>query len=185
MTRAVHPQTTQNHPRVPVLTVLTVLTVRVARRRRGRRRVLGGLAVQPGLPDRVASPRMAPVNDHENWFEDTPAEQLRQDQCLMADVLRLGGPAMTAIAQDGLNQPQDKLRALADRQYWEKTPLAAAYDKDRQSASKELDALNALWDKWKKPLDGLETPAASPSPASTGRRARRVTGRRTSTARRG
>ncbi len=120
--------------------------------------VLGGLAVQPGLPDRVASPRMAPVNDHENWFEDTPAEQLRQDQCLMADVLRLGGPAMTAIAQDGLNRPQDKLRALADRQYWEKTPLAAAYDKDRQSASKELDALNALWDKWKKPLDGLETP---------------------------
>ncbi|WP_371674439.1 RICIN domain-containing protein [Streptomyces sp. NBC_00289] len=77
----------------------------------------------------------------------------------MADVLRLGGPAMATTAQDGLNQPADKLHALADRQYWEKTPLATAYTADRDAAGKELDALHALRDTWKKPLDGLTNPA--------------------------
>lgn len=76
----------------------------------------------------------------------------------MSDVLRLGGPVMAATAQDGLNQPPDKLRELADRDYWEDTPLAAAYTKDRDNADTELDALNSRRDNWKKPLDGLETP---------------------------
>ncbi|WP_312846089.1 ricin-type beta-trefoil lectin domain protein [Streptomyces sp. WAC05374] len=76
----------------------------------------------------------------------------------MADVLRLGGPSMAATAQDGLNQPQDKLHELANRKHWENTPLAQAYKTDREVASKELDALSALRDGWKKPLEGLETP---------------------------
>ncbi|MEU2157601.1 ricin-type beta-trefoil lectin domain protein [Streptomyces sp. NPDC019396] len=76
----------------------------------------------------------------------------------MAEVLRLGGPSMATTAQDGLNQPQDRLHELANRQHWEDTPLAQAYKKDRDAASKELDALNAVRDTWKKPLDGLETP---------------------------
>nr|WP_234439906.1 RICIN domain-containing protein [Streptomyces bicolor] len=101
----------------------------------------------------------APVADSYPWFEDTPAEQLRQDQCLMADVLRLGGPAMAATAQDGLNQSADKLHALADRQHWENTPLATAYKSDRDAAGKELDALNALRDNWAKPLAGMTNPA--------------------------
>ncbi|RSN08075.1 virulence factor [Streptomyces sp. WAC 01325] len=77
----------------------------------------------------------------------------------MADVLRLGGPAMAATAQNGLNQPADKLHTLADRERWESTPLATAYKSDRDTASKEMDALNALRDGWKKPLDGLANPA--------------------------
>ncbi|MER5890652.1 RICIN domain-containing protein, partial [Streptomyces sp. NPDC001941] len=76
----------------------------------------------------------------------------------MSDVLRLGGPAMSATAQDGLNQPQDKLHALADREYWEETPLATAYTGDKNAALNELDALDALRGTWKKPLDGLSTP---------------------------
>ncbi|MEU9010542.1 RICIN domain-containing protein [Streptomyces sp. NPDC048479] len=76
----------------------------------------------------------------------------------MADVLRLGGPTMATTAQGGLNQPQDKLHELANRQHWEDTPLAQAYKKDKDAASKELDALHALRDTWKKPLDGLEAP---------------------------
>ncbi|MFF3323559.1 ricin-type beta-trefoil lectin domain protein [Streptomyces sp. NPDC002889] len=120
--------------------------------------VLGGLAVQPGALDQFAGQRMAPVGDDYDWYTDTAAEQLRQDQCLMADVLRLGGPSMATTAQDGLNQPQDKLHELANRQHWQDTPLAQAYKKDRDAASKELDALNAVRDTWKKPLDGLETP---------------------------
>ncbi|MCZ4511129.1 RICIN domain-containing protein [Streptomyces sp. ActVer] len=77
----------------------------------------------------------------------------------MADVLRLGGPSMATTAQDGLNQSPAQLRALAERVYWQNTPLAQAYDKDRDAAGTELNALRALRDGWKKPLDGLTTPA--------------------------
>ncbi|WP_433455638.1 RICIN domain-containing protein [Streptomyces sp. CA-142005] len=77
----------------------------------------------------------------------------------MTDVLRLGGPSMSATAQDGLKQPADKLHVLADRKSWEKTPLAVAYQKDRDAASKQMDDLAAQRDGWKKPLDGLVTPA--------------------------
>ncbi|MFC9678375.1 ricin-type beta-trefoil lectin domain protein [Streptomyces sp. NPDC056948] len=76
----------------------------------------------------------------------------------MADVLRLGGPSMAATAQDGLNQSPDKLHVLADRDHWEETQLAVAYQRDRDAASKELDAAYALRNEWAKPLDGLETP---------------------------
>ncbi|MFE0382944.1 RICIN domain-containing protein [Streptomyces bungoensis] len=76
----------------------------------------------------------------------------------MADVLRLGGPSMAATAQDGLNQPAEKLHVLADRQHWQQTPLSVAYQKDRDAASKEMDDLSAQRAQWGKPLDGLATP---------------------------
>ncbi|MEU9802553.1 ricin-type beta-trefoil lectin domain protein [Streptomyces sp. NPDC051000] len=77
----------------------------------------------------------------------------------MADVLRLGGPAMAATAQDGLGRPADALHALADRKHWQDTPLSQAYAKDRATADKQLADINALRDGWKKPLAGLTTPA--------------------------
>ncbi|MFF7888247.1 RICIN domain-containing protein [Streptomyces sp. NPDC020794] len=119
--------------------------------------VLGGLAVQPDLLGRGAD--ADPAAASYDWNVDTAAEQLRQDQCLMADVLRLGGPSMATTAQDGLNQPADKLHTLADRKSWEKTPLATAYQTDRDAAGKELDALHALRGGWRKPLEGLTNPA--------------------------
>ncbi len=64
------------------------------------------------------------------------------DQCLMADVLRLGGPAMAQTAQDGLNLPADKLHVLADRQFWQQTPLATAYQKDREAGDQQLKDLH-------------------------------------------
>ncbi|WP_425584718.1 RICIN domain-containing protein [Streptomyces vastus] len=121
--------------------------------------VLFGLAIRPDLLDRLAGAGAAPAGDSYDWHEDTAAEQLRQDQCLMADVLRLGGLSMAATAQDGLNQTPDKLHALADREHWENTPLAQAYQKDRDAAGKELGALHALRNGWQKPLGGLTTPA--------------------------
>lgn len=60
--------------------------------------VLGGLAVQPGLLDRDTGQRADPAADSYDWLYDTSAEQWRQDQCLMTDVLRLGGPSMTQTA---------------------------------------------------------------------------------------
>lgn len=119
--------------------------------------VLGGLAVQPDLLGRGAD--TDPAAASYDWNVDTAAEQLRQDQCLMADVLRLGGPSMATTAQDGLNQPADKLHTLADRKNWERTPLATAYQTDRDAAGKELDALHALRDGWRKPVVGLTNPA--------------------------
>ncbi|WP_307781836.1 RICIN domain-containing protein [Streptomyces sp. MBT65] len=116
--------------------------------------VLAGLAVQPG----AAPARSEPASDSYPWYEDTTGEQLRQDQCLMADVLRLGGTSMAATAQDGLNQTPEKLRVAADRKNWEKTPLAVAYEADKTAASKESAALSALQASWKKPLAGLATP---------------------------
>ncbi|MGW1804633.1 RICIN domain-containing protein [Streptomyces sp. NPDC002078] len=117
--------------------------------------VLAGLAIQPG-----SSPLHAdPASDSYPWYQDTAAEQLRQDQCLMTDVLRLGGPSMAATAQGGLNQSADKLHVLANRDHWDQTPLAVAYQQDRDAADKQEKDLAAQRDAWKKPLDGLSTPA--------------------------
>ncbi|MFF4448767.1 ricin-type beta-trefoil lectin domain protein [Streptomyces sp. NPDC001502] len=120
--------------------------------------VLAGLAVHPAVLDRSNALRAAAAGSSEDWLNDTAAEQWRQDQCLMADVLRLGGPAMAQVAQDGLSQPQDKLHVLADRKRWEQTPLAAAYQKDKDAASSAMTAISSLRDTWKKPLEGLTTP---------------------------
>ncbi|MFF4018365.1 RICIN domain-containing protein [Streptomyces sp. NPDC001843] len=126
--------------------------------------VVAGLAVQPGS---VRS-NTEPVDDSYNWYQDTAAEQLRQDQCLMAEVLRLGGPSMAATAKDGLNQPPDKLHVLANRQHWEQTPLATAFETDKDEARKEIDALSALEDGWDKPLAGLDPPAGYLWPSDGG-----------------
>ncbi|WP_435972325.1 polymorphic toxin type 27 domain-containing protein [Streptomyces sp. Qhu_M48] len=115
-----------------------------------------------GVSADYTAPPIQPAADYD-WFEDTAAEQLRQDQCLMSDVLRLGGPGMAATAKDGLNQTPERLRELADRDYWKNTPLAAAYESDRAAALAELDRLNALHDSWK--ITGLETPGGFASVA--------------------
>ncbi|MET9725992.1 nucleic acid/nucleotide deaminase domain-containing protein [Streptomyces zaomyceticus] len=115
-----------------------------------------------GVSTDYTPPRIEPAADYD-WYEDTPAEQLRQDQCLMSDVLRLGGPTMAGTAQDGLNQSPERLRQLADRKYWESTPLATAYKTDRDAALVELNRLNTLHDSWK--ITGLTTPGGFASVA--------------------
>ncbi|GAA4067606.1 RICIN domain-containing protein [Streptomyces shaanxiensis] len=121
--------------------------------------LLAGIAAGSGPVVQPSAQDASPAGDSYSWYEDTAAEQLRQDQCLMTDVLRLGGTAMATTAQDALNQPQDKLRTLADREHWQQTPLATAYQKDRDQAARELDAINALRDTWHTPVEGLTTPA--------------------------
>ncbi|MEV6663371.1 RICIN domain-containing protein [Streptomyces nigra] len=123
--------------------------------------LLTGLAVSPDLLTRPTNSLddAAPVAGSSPWFDDTAAEQLRQDQCLMGDVLRLGGPAMAGTAQDALNRPAEELHTLADRKYWENTPLATAFKSDRATADKALQDLAAQRDTWKKPLEGLTNPA--------------------------
>jgi len=120
--------------------------------------VLCGIAAGPGLTDRLDLAASSASDRRDDWYEDTADEQLRQDQCLMAEVLRLGGPTMAGIAQDGLNQTPDKLHTLANQEHWTDTPLAQAYKTDREAFSKELDALNARQEAWKKPVSGLPYP---------------------------
>ncbi|MCX4409039.1 RICIN domain-containing protein [Streptomyces sp. NBC_01764] len=121
--------------------------------------LLAGMAVSSGPVVSTTGRDAAPASDSYPWYEDTAAEQLRQDQCLMADVLRLGGTSMATTAQDALNQPQATLHTLADRAHWQQTPLATAYDKDRDLSTGELTAINTLRDTWKVPVEGLTTPA--------------------------
>jgi hypothetical protein len=119
--------------------------------------VLATVAGHPELPERRTVDGGL-VADSYDGFDGAAAEQLRQDQCLLTGALRLGGPAMFGTAQDGLNQTPDKLHTAADRAYWNTTPLSTAFDKDKDAADKEGDALGAYVDEWKKPLAGLSTP---------------------------
>ena len=121
--------------------------------------LLAGIAVGSGQVLPTGGQDATPASDSYPWYDDTAAEQLRQDQCLMTDVLRLGGTYMATTAQNALNQPQDTLHTLADRAHWEQTPLSTAYQKDRDFSTRELNQINALRDTWMVPLKGLTTPA--------------------------
>ncbi|WP_030321165.1 RICIN domain-containing protein [Streptomyces sp. NRRL B-3229] len=106
--------------------------------------LIGSVAVQPDLISRYAADDMAPVadaGDSYDGFDAKAAEQLRQDQCLLGEALRMGGPGMFGVAQDGLNQTPDKLHTAANRSYWETTPLSTAFEQDRDAANKEGSAL--------------------------------------------
>ncbi|MBV2353803.1 hypothetical protein KUM39_05410 [Streptomyces sp. J2-1] len=70
------------------------------------------MAVPPELATRLAGAHASERPD--DWYEDTADEQLRFDQCLMADALRLGGPGMYTFAQNALNQPSGKLHELGN-----------------------------------------------------------------------
>lgn len=138
--------------RHPLLTPLITSTTALA--------VLAGLSAQLDLLDRFGrDASTAPVADSYDGLDIKATEQLLQDQCVMAGVLRMGGPAMYGTAQDALNQTPDKLHAAADQEYWNSTPLSRAYDLDRQAADKEGEALNARLREWQKPLLNLETPS--------------------------
>ncbi|GAA4001231.1 hypothetical protein GCM10022384_55190 [Streptomyces marokkonensis] len=82
----------------------------------------GLLGPEPASDNRL--PATAAIADSYDGFDTEAVEQLRRDQCLMADVLRLGGPAMSTLAQNGLNQSPEQLHVTANSEYWTDTPLA-------------------------------------------------------------
>ncbi|WP_239158311.1 ricin-type beta-trefoil lectin domain protein [Streptomyces sp. SID13726] len=128
--------------------------------------LLGGIAVQPDLLGRYAADDMASVadtGDSYDGFDAKAAEQLRQDQCLLGETLRMGGPAMFGVAQNGLNQTPDKLHTAANREYWETTPLSTAFQQDKDAADKEG---TALYDHIRDfEISGLPTPSGFQSKA--------------------
>ncbi|MGQ4414171.1 RICIN domain-containing protein [Streptomyces sp. SAS_269] len=76
----------------------------------------------------------------------------------MAGVARLGGPTMSGIARDALNQAPDALHAAANREYWNDTPLSKAFEQDRTLLDKDSEARGKRQEAWKAPLSGLATP---------------------------
>ncbi|MFK0117144.1 hypothetical protein [Streptomyces sp. NPDC090994] len=109
--------------------------------------MLAGL-LGPESPAAGRLPDSGLVADSYDGFDAEAAEQLRQDQCLMADALRVGGSEMSALAQAGLNQSPEQLRVTANREYWTDTPLAAAYVKDRELIDQEMATLDPRLEAW-------------------------------------
>ncbi|GAA4087454.1 hypothetical protein GCM10022233_83080 [Streptomyces shaanxiensis] len=94
----------------------------------------------------------------DDWYETTPDEQLRFDQCLMHDALRLGASGMYTFAQNALNQTPEKLRELATLDGAFDGPLRQAHEKDKTDWKAIWERLHARRDAWEKPLDGLTNP---------------------------
>ncbi|MFF4035194.1 HNH/ENDO VII family nuclease [Streptomyces sviceus] len=122
--------------------------------------MLATLAVRPDLAGLLAGDATTRSSDRrDDWFETTSDEQLRFDQCLMADAVRLGGPGMYGLAQDALNQTPAKLRELANMDGGGfDGPLLQAHEKDESAWKANWERLYAKRNAWEKPLDGLATP---------------------------
>ncbi|MHC6626188.1 polymorphic toxin-type HINT domain-containing protein [Streptomyces globosus] len=76
------------------------------------------------------------------------AQKIREAQCLLGNVLRKGGTEMKAVARAGLKGTEPELLAAAARNYWDGTPLSAAYKKDHAAAYAkfgEMEARNKAW----------------------------------------
>jgi hypothetical protein len=72
---------------------------------------------------------------------DQAEMQLRQDECLLSNVLRLGGPAAKHVALGGLDADAAAMHTAANPEYWEGTPLSSAYDTDNAADLAELETL--------------------------------------------
>ncbi|WP_455753213.1 ricin-type beta-trefoil lectin domain protein [Streptomyces canus] len=121
--------------------------------------MLATLAVRPDLAGLLAGDASTRSSDRpDDWFDTTTDEQLRFDQCLMADAVRLGGPGMYSLAQDALNQTPERLRELAAMDGAFDGPLRQAHKKDESAWKANWERLLANRNAWEKPLDGLTTP---------------------------
>jgi hypothetical protein len=100
--------------------------------------------------------------------EAAAAQQVRQDQCLLSNVLRIGGPAMKRVAVAGLGGDAAALHAAANPSYWTGTPLDTAYQTDHQAESAKLGQLQTFHQNLGKvngtmSLSALRTPGVIPN----------------------
>ncbi|MGV9561994.1 RICIN domain-containing protein [Streptomyces sp. NPDC003480] len=120
--------------------------------------VMATLEAWPDLSGLAGASATRSSDRTDDWNVTTADEQLRFDQCLMGDGLRLGGPNMYSFAQNALDQTPEKLRELAHLDGEFNGPLHQAYDKDKSDRSATWERLHAVGAAWGKPLDGLENP---------------------------
>lgn len=92
---------------------------------------------------------MAAKSDSYDGFDTKAAEQLREDQCTAADVLRKGGPNMFALAQNALGLPPDQLHQKVRRDLMDDgTPLHQARNADSADSDqwvKKADDQERAW----------------------------------------
>ncbi|OKJ69313.1 virulence factor [Streptomyces sp. CB02261] len=127
--------------------------------------VLGGLAVPPALAAqnaaRSTAPNLAPTADSYDGYDGydaKAAQQLREDQCMATEGLRMGGPNLQALAQNALVLPPDQLHAQLKRDMMDdKTPLHAAWNQDRALTDQWLDKVRKQGYAWSGATSGLES----------------------------
>ncbi|MFF5962946.1 ricin-type beta-trefoil lectin domain protein [Streptomyces collinus] len=128
--------------------------------------VLGGLAVQPGLPGRGAEQPIAPVaasGDSYDGFDTKAAEQLREDQCVAVDALRKGGPSLFALAQGAIGLPPDQLHEKLKRDLSDNnSPLHQASYADSASSDQWLKKANDQERSWSNSVSGLTSYPGEP-----------------------
>ncbi|MFE5977742.1 RICIN domain-containing protein [Streptomyces sp. NPDC056460] len=100
--------------------------------------VVGGVAVRPDLAVQNAE-SVAAAADSYDGYDAKAAQQLREDQCLGTEALRMGGPNISALAQSSLVLPPDQLHKKLERDIFSgnMTPLREAANADQ--------ALTELW----------------------------------------
>ncbi|MEU8472163.1 RICIN domain-containing protein [Streptomyces sp. NPDC029006] len=122
------------------------------------------MAVQPasalGQNPRTA-PAPAPAADSYDGFDAKAAEQLRFDQCLMADGLRRGGPNVYGLASTSLPLPADQLHQKADRTYGTGT-FAQAWEKDDDDGNTWVQKTQQTRQSWGDAVMGLDNYPGSP-----------------------
>ncbi|MHA4777796.1 ricin-type beta-trefoil lectin domain protein [Streptomyces sp. MSC1_001] len=124
--------------------------------------VLGGLAVPPALAAqnaaRSTAPNLAPTADSYDGYDAKAAQQLREDQCMATEGLRMGGPHLQALAQNALVLPPDQLHVQLKRDMLDdKTPLHAAWNQDRTLTDQWLDKVRKQGYAWSGATSGLES----------------------------
>nr|WP_261993246.1 RICIN domain-containing protein [Streptomyces sp. adm13(2018)] len=110
--------------------------------------VIGGTAVtpQPGLRN---AQTVAAAADSYDGYDPKAAQQLREDQCMGTEALRMGGPNLHALAQNALTLPPDQLHTkLVRNMYDDKTPLHAAWNADRTLTDQWLDKVQKQGNAW-------------------------------------
>ncbi|MFF2425317.1 DddA-like double-stranded DNA deaminase toxin [Streptomyces mirabilis] len=122
--------------------------------------LLAAIAVHPE-PTVDRDPRTSPVADSYDGFDTKAAEQLRLDQCLMADGLRRGGPNQYGLASTSLPLPADQLHQKADRTYGTGA-FAQAWQKDSDDSDAWVKKAQDTDLSFKNTISGLDDYPGSP-----------------------
>ncbi|WP_330289046.1 polymorphic toxin type 27 domain-containing protein [Streptomyces sp. NBC_00576] len=116
--------------------------------------LLATVAVQPASAV-GQNPRTSPAVDSYDGFDAKAAEQLRFDQCLMADGLRRGGPNQFGLASTSLPLPADQLHQKADRTYGTGA-FAVAWQKDSDDSDAWVKKTEDTRQSWSTAVSGLD-----------------------------
>ncbi|MEV7130130.1 ricin-type beta-trefoil lectin domain protein [Streptomyces sp. NPDC093260] len=117
--------------------------------------LLATVAVQPASAV-GQGPAAGPAVDSYDGFDVKAAEQLRSDQCLMADGLRKGGPNMYGLASAALSLPPDQLHQKADRTYGTGA-FAQAWQKDNDDSDVWVKKTEDTRQSWNNAVSGLDS----------------------------